>query len=389
MTKRSIRNIAAAFLLMASVALPCLTMSFFVVPVCEELGFGRGSFLIYFSLMTASGSVSIVLLGNYIRRHGVQLIIALSSIVSCVGFWLFSYANALWMFYTAAFFMGGLCHNCVALCANVIIDQTPLGKHTSTVTGIVMAGSGVSGTLLSLIVPRIIEAYGWRWGYRFQGVCWLAFGLLALVLLGKDHVGEATRTQDAAHQIGMTREEAFQCGALQRIVFVGLLIALGCSIQQQIPAVLEELSFDMVQVSLMMSIFNASLAIGKILQGMLCSRIGVPKGSYIMVTIFAVSFLLLMFPAAAYPGLVALAFGIGTSTTLMPIITRYVFGQRDFTGIWSVIVTVISIGTFVASPLWGLSFDLTGAYTLALLITPALLFLSIAVLCNAFRAMKK
>ena len=49
---------AAAFLLMMAMALTTTALSFFVTPVCNELGIGRGSFTIYYSLMTATGAVS-------------------------------------------------------------------------------------------------------------------------------------------------------------------------------------------------------------------------------------------------------------------------------------------------------------------------------------------
>ena len=50
---REYRPALAAFLLMMAMALTTTALSFFVGPVCEALGFGRGSFTVYYSLMTA------------------------------------------------------------------------------------------------------------------------------------------------------------------------------------------------------------------------------------------------------------------------------------------------------------------------------------------------
>ena len=54
---REYRFAAAAFLLMMAMALTTTALSFFVAPVCAELGVGRGSFTVYYSLMTASGAM--------------------------------------------------------------------------------------------------------------------------------------------------------------------------------------------------------------------------------------------------------------------------------------------------------------------------------------------
>ena len=66
---RQLRPAAAAFLLAMAMALTTTAVSFFVVPVCDELGLGRGEFTVYFSLMTAAGAVS---------RHMARIISAVS-----------------------------------------------------------------------------------------------------------------------------------------------------------------------------------------------------------------------------------------------------------------------------------------------------------------------
>ena len=62
----------AAFLLMLTMSLLSTALSFFVSPVCADLGFGRGSFTLYYSLMVAAGAVSASFLGNYMNKHGIR-----------------------------------------------------------------------------------------------------------------------------------------------------------------------------------------------------------------------------------------------------------------------------------------------------------------------------
>ena len=74
MAKTQFRPAASAFLLILTMSLISTGLSFFVVPVCAELGFGRGSFTLYYSLMVAAGAVSASFLGTYMNNRGVVLV---------------------------------------------------------------------------------------------------------------------------------------------------------------------------------------------------------------------------------------------------------------------------------------------------------------------------
>ena len=76
---REYRPSIAAFLLMMAMALTTSALSFFVGPVCDDLGFGRGSFTVYYSIMTASGTLASPFLGKAIQRWGVRAVATVSA----------------------------------------------------------------------------------------------------------------------------------------------------------------------------------------------------------------------------------------------------------------------------------------------------------------------
>ena len=168
---REYRPAFAAFLLMMAMALTTTALSFFVVPVCEELGLGRGSFAVCYSLMTASGAAAIPVLGRLIQSRGVGRMVAVSAVWVCLGFLLFSVSGGLWMLYAAGTWIGVFGTACVSLCASVIVQQSYTGSRASGILGVVMSGSGVGGMLVSLMMPVLLRELGWRWGYRCLAVC--------------------------------------------------------------------------------------------------------------------------------------------------------------------------------------------------------------------------
>ena len=381
---KELRPSIAAFALMVAMALTTTALSFFIGPVCEELDLGRGSFTIYYSLMTASGAFSIPFHGQIINKKGVRGILTVSAFWIAAGLFGFSFSTKLWMFYAVAAFMGIFGTSCLSLCAQVIVQQAYSSARASSLLGLVMSGSGVGGMILSMVMPGFIENFGWRTGYRLLGICWLVLVLGALVLLGKiqltGSVGQRRTPVD-----GMTRDEALKSPRLYLLVAVIFILTAACGIQQQIPSVLGGFGYGTAQFSTMRSFFTAALAVGKILQGILYSKLGPARGGYIIIALFGMSFVLLCFPGMAYPALVALAVGMGCVTTLMPIVTRFVFGAREYAAIWSILSTASSIGSLIATPLFGMAYDATGSYTPAMAVSAVALFMSIPILAMAFK----
>ena len=378
------RPALAAFLLMMAMALTTTALSFFIGPVCESLAIGRGSFTIYYSLMTASGAFTIAFLGQVINKKGVRGILTVSSFWVAAGLFAFSMSKSLWMFYAAAAFLGMFGTSCISLCANVIVQQSYSGGRASGLLGIVMSGSGVGGMIVSLILPGLIERLGWQVCYRILAISWLTLGLCALLLLGKTELSGGVG-QRRTPVSGMTRAEALRSPKLYLLIVVIFLLTAACGLQQQIPSVLSGYGFDTAQVSAMVSFFTAMLAVGKIVQGLLYSKIGPDKGGYIIIACFSISFLLLQNPKLIYPALVLLAVGMGCVTTLMPTVARFTFGALEYASIWSILSTVSSVGSLIATPMFGMVYDAFSSYGPAMTVSAIGLVVALIALFLSFR----
>ena len=112
---RRFRPAFAAFLLMMAMSLTTTALSFFVAPVRDELGLGRGSLTVYYSLMTAAGAAAMPGLGQMIQKRGVRPVVAVSALWVSGGFLAFSCSGELWMFYAAGAWIGFFGTACVSL----------------------------------------------------------------------------------------------------------------------------------------------------------------------------------------------------------------------------------------------------------------------------------
>ncbi len=378
------RPAAAAFLAMMAMAVTSSTISFFLEPVCGQLGIGKGSFSLIFSLMTISGALTNPILGQIAGKKGVRGILAACAVWGWGSLLLFSMAKQLWMIYLAGFLLGLLGSNCLALCGNVIVQNSYEPRQASTVLGIVMSGSGVGGMIFNIIIPEVMASSTWQKAMVVMAFCWLGVVGASFLLLGREKP-MAQHTGGAGVGLGMTRAEAMKSPKLYMLIGVIVVITAACGVQQQQPSMLGIYGYDSGNISRMISAQTAVLALGKIGQGILYGRLGVRRGGCVMLLVFAAAFVILAVPVLAWPGLMVMALGLGIYTTLLPLVTRQVFGTREYAAIWGLLATCGSVGTIVANPIWGGICDLTGGYTIAMLVLPVLLTISAVLLNNLLK----
>lgn len=387
MAKQSFRPAVSAFLLMLTMSLLSTALSFFVAPVCEDLGLGRGSFTLYYSLMVAAGAVSASVLGNHMNKHGVRGVILISAVWCCAGAMGLSFSSALWMFYIVGAAIGFFGTTCVYLAANVIVQQSYHSSQASAILGLVMAGSGIGGVIWSNLFPALIGSLGWRMGYRVLGLSWLGLALLSALILGKQEptvaIGHAKTADDSS-----SKKEALRSLRFVLVVVVMCVLTVASCISQQLPSVLGEMGRDGEQVGLMVSVMTAFVAVGTVAEGLVCSKIGIQKTMVIVIAMYAIGYVLMATNTFVYVALMCLAFGSGAIGTLMPIVVRTIFGGVHYAAIWSVVITCSSVASFLATPVWGMVYDLSGTYMPALVTMPVLLSASVFALTAAFRRQK-
>ena len=385
MAKTQFRPAFSAFLLMLTMSLLSTALSFFVVPVCEDLGFGRGSFTLYYSLLVAAGAVSASFLGTYMNKKGVRGVVLVSGIWCGMGFLGLSLSSQLWMFYLLGAAMGLFGSTCVYLAANVIVQQSYSCRHVGAILGIVMAGAGIGGVIWSNLVPQVLESLGWRFGYRLLGICWVSLALLAVLILGKQEMAGAFGNMKGIPMDGTSKKDALRSHRFYLAVALMCILAIGSCVSQHLPSVLGEMGHDSAHIGLMVSVMTAASAVGTVAEGAICGKLGIKKTMLGVLIVYAVGFVFMGLRVSVYTALAFLAFGSGSIGTLMPIVVRRIFGGRDYAAIWSVVISCSSVASFIGAPVWGMVYDFSGSYRPALMVMPVVLAAGIACLFGAFR----
>jgi MFS family permease len=81
--------------------------------------------------------------------------------------------------------------------------------------------------------------------------------------------------------------------------------------------------------------------------------------------------------------------GLGALGTLLPIVTRDIFGAADFSPFFSFTVVLFAVGNAIGPPLAGFMFDATGSYQIVFVIVAILFAAAIIGIYLAFGANPK
>ena len=366
-----LRPAIATFLMMIAVSTTSTAISFLNQPVANQLQVGMGSFTLYYSLMVAAGAITTPCVGQLIHKLGVAKIVISTAVWGLVCMFLFSVSNALWMFYVVGILAGALGGSAITLLANVALQTYYTTSEAASLIGIVMAGSGVGSMLYSAVTPVLLEKTGITMTYRVIGIIWFAILVLSVVIMGKAQPVAAEKGETVAGS-GMTRKEAMRSPMLYMMLGSVILLTCGTGLAQHWPAVLEEQGFDATTAGAIISFYSAVLTAGKIAQGLLYGKIGLKKGAIVVYSLYIVGFILLL-NSIVYPAFFCIGLGFGIMTTLVPVLTKSLFGQKEYAGIYGIIAMSMSIGSFITTPVWGVVYDTAGSYRPGFLVMPVLI----------------
>lgn len=360
------------------------TLGFFVTPVSEALGCSRAAFNLYYSISCITSLFAAPVFGQMLQKRNARMMILTGLIVGGISFTAFAFCRRIQMFYAVAFFLGMVQQGATSVTAVVLINRA-YKENAGSVTGLVMTGTGICSVSMSLVLPVFIERFGWQSAYLLEGALWLAV-MFAAFILTKNTVEypteQADRTAENPLEDGMTLSQAMR-GIVLYLLFLCFAVQGVCTIVvQHIPSFLTEIGKSTAEASVVMSIFSAVLIVGKILLGILFDRMGAVKS--LLLNFLAMAFSMWMMIQGGFvlliAGVIFMGFGMASITVLFPLVTRSVFGNREYASIWGVMSMAISLGTACGSPMWGAVYDVLGSYRPAFAVMPLIVLINGAVI---------
>ena len=355
----------------------------FVKPVCEDLGFERGTFTLYTTITSVLSMLAMLVFGELYRKkpRRIRLYIAIGGLTGCLVFFGYSLSSKLWHFYTLSAIYGCVATTLAGISVTTLVNNWFVDKR-GLATGLAFAGSGVSAAVMTPVLTTVVADFGWRMGYRTMSLVSLCLlvpavllirvspaekGLLPYGVKPGEGAGENTPHIPVLQQTGITRRQAVKTPAFY-LQILGMLClgTAGMGMSGHVIAYLTDIGYSELTASTAMSLVMTVMIFAKILLGAVFDKIGPVPSAVLTGICMLASVVALRFAGVGsfMPYVFSLCFGFGYSTLTVPYsyLIGQNFGTREFAAIYSLASMISSLGNSYAPSLSGTLYDFFGSY---------------------------
>ena len=394
--------LAGSFLLLFTgigIAINCQSVLF--KPIVQSLGFSRGDFSFFMTIVSLSTMFASPPMGNFLSRYNIRVVMGISTTMATVSFILLSQCTTLPQFYLCAGFLG------VGLAGTHVIPASMLitnwfEKNRGLAFGMAFAASGIGGLLFNPVTNWLIIHYSWQTAYLILG-CFLGMTTIPIAVfvvrarpedIGLKPYGyrpSSTEETEPADD-GLTLPEVLKTPSFWLLGASIFLTGTMCfGIQMHLPAYLTDIGYSPTFAANIVALSLGLLVVGKPVLGVFCDRFGHVRGvlyAYTMVFLATLT----LFGAGSMWIILAFAvfFGMGntTQTILPPLLTADIAGHKSYTVVFSVIHCFLTLGIAVGVPMAGYIFDMNGSYTTVWIMDLGLCLLTIIFALSALALSK-
>ena len=363
-------------------------LSVFLKPITDEFGWTRSAYVGSIAVGTAVGSLMAIYVGPKLDKLGARWILVGSFAVLASTFFLMSWVQNLWEFYTLQIIGRTVQTGVMSLAITTIVPKWFVAKRGRAVA---LAGMGnkVGHTFLPWIAQQFVRVLGWRWAYSGLGGMVLLVSMAPAALLlrrrpedmgllpdgAEPHdddpqegsigqAGRPIRKQEvsyAARQVLRMRSFYLLTGSFTLFFFINPSVSL-----HAIPYLTDQGININTAVAVVM-VWSSTGVIGSFGSGFLAERFDPRKLMAVQLLLLGAGYYFLLnvsttpmaFAWGAYYGVVQS--GI---FTLQQIIVANYYGRETLGAVRGIMWPVQALANAVGPMAAALVFDITGAYVI-------------------------
>ena len=321
----------------------------------------------YFCVFTV---ISSLLSDKLINRFGTGKITAVSTLLTAIGLFGYSFAPALWWILLFAIPLG-IGAGAVDAGLNNYVALHYKASHISYLHCFYGVGVTVSPVFMSL---ALAGGGDWRGGYRYAGIAQLCIAVMAILAvplwskvarIGKDTAADPTEAQPADLPRTLSlREQAKDAG----IRWVWLIFAVAVALEVLVgnwgsTFLVKVKGMDPAFAAAMTALYYLGLAAGRFLSGLLSRRLTAWRIIALALAVWPLSvvfFVLPLPPAVAGAGLLFAGLGMGPLYPNLVYLTPRNFGRDVSQSVMGSQSASAYLGLLAVPPLFGLLVDRFG-----------------------------
>lgn len=380
--------VVAAFLIMGIAwSITFNLQSLFITSYARELDLSRSAVNFSFTIRSICQLVISIFCSRIYRRFDLHRTMKIASITFLISMVLFTSINSLAGLYICTTIMS-LSNFLISVIPLSIILNNWFNENLGKVTGIAFMGSGIITAFLSPIVGYIISFLNWRYAYIFLAIIVGIFLIPSVFLLirekpssmGLKPYGKDIEEEVSNEGLSLARVKEDRSFWLLLLALFLLNISFG-GLMPNISPHLENLGYSIEFSSTIVSITALVLAFGKMFLGSTYDSRGIRFGSVsasiaTALGLFSLAFInlsdLLFISLIIFTG-----YGMSFGTVGSQNIVRNLYGNKDYSSIFSYFQAAMSIGSLISPIIIGVLFDIYKTYFHSILLCLAVCVASI------------
>ncbi|KIK62282.1 hypothetical protein GYMLUDRAFT_165254 [Collybiopsis luxurians FD-317 M1] len=291
------------------------------------------------------------------RVENVKLVTFLGAFIMSLGLVLASFATRIWHLYLTQAILYGLGSSMYYF---PLLSIAPMyfDRHRGFAMGFILAGSGIGGLVMALVLQFLMDHYGIQWSLRILGIWNLAVAIpVSLVVRQRPGYGPgqagSTRARSTVNRALLKR------GTFWYQSFGAFLQAGGNVVPLYFMSsyTVSVLSLSRSKGSLFVSIFSGVNSLSRIAMGILADHIGRQNTLIGGALLSAISVFTLWYdaPQARFIAFVIM-YGVyaGGYNALLPTTIAEIYGVENYHSVNGVLYFIRGLGSIFGAPIAGL-----------------------------------
>ncbi|MFY9812960.1 MAG: MFS transporter [Dehalococcoidales bacterium] len=374
---------------------------------------GRGEVSLSQSINSIAGGVMGIFVGRMLQHNSPKKFMLWGSIISGLSTLTISLAHSLWFLYLF-FLIGGIAGAFSNAIAMFTILSRWFTKKWGTAIGIAMTGGGIGSILIQPLVGSIAQNYGWQATYILAGGLVLVINVPLILFVLKDRpeamglladgekpeIGQVIIKQNIQTPLKLSGDDGntrflsyIKNPSLWLMGLSFAFAAIGSSaVTTQEVSLLTDMHVSDTVAATARGITLGIGAVSALASGWLADKF-ISRYVTLLFFLLAMIGMFILMPAVSmsqiWPFVIIYGLGIGAGGTLLPVVTKDIFGARDFSAMFGFVIVLLAAGNSIGAPLAGFMYDATGSYHRVFMIITGIYAAAIIALYFAFGANPK
>lgn len=353
------------------------TFSLYAASIYEKYpDLSRTAYSFVPTLHSVSATIFLMLYGKILRKTNFRWIMLIGGIGIALGYFIYSFADGIAMFYVGAMFVGIFPAFCSSTTTGALINRW-YGKLNGTLLSLSMAIGGFGGTLGSIIVGRWLDSIGYEASFRNMAILILVVMAVVFLIVRNSPADintemlwpsetdkQATKQEERA---GYTLKQAMKTyNFWAMVVFFVLYASAFYAAYANVAVYMADLGWDATTYGAIFATVSTVNVITMVPGGFMADKLG-PRGTIlILCVLYAAVCVVIGFTTPSVAMMYVVCALIGACYLFCKVLhtpLALCFGSRDSASLISILTAAVTVGACIGIPAANIVFDATGSYT--------------------------